>query len=189
MDGRRRDVHGVPRLHLALHQFVPFLDLEQHASGPEEDRLVFLVVVLKAERVALVDVNELADVAVGLRPVQLVSPGFLYAGRFVQRTLSPLNRWGATIIYFAGARTSASSRSTASADGARSARAAACAASLARSSRSTCFASGIAVGAMLNSRSPRPTSSASSTGSAAISPQTAVRMPRRRPARATMRSR
>ena len=56
-----------------------FLDLEQHPSGPEEDRLVLLVVVLQAERVAGVDVNQLADVAIGLRPVQLVAPRLVHS--------------------------------------------------------------------------------------------------------------
>ena len=78
VDGLRRDVHRFARLHLALDQLVAFLDLEQHPAGPEEDRLVLLIVVLQAEGVAGVDVNQLADVAVGLGPVQLVAPGLLY---------------------------------------------------------------------------------------------------------------
>jgi hypothetical protein len=40
-------------------------------------------VVLEAERVTGVDVNELADVAVGLGPVQLVAPRFLDSIWFV----------------------------------------------------------------------------------------------------------
>ena len=53
--------------------------LEQHLPRPHEDRLVLAVVVLQAERVALVDVDLLADVAVGARPPQLVAPRLLDA--------------------------------------------------------------------------------------------------------------
>ncbi len=77
----------IPGFHLALHQLVAFLDLEEHAAFPEEDRLVLLVVILQAQRMTGVDVNELADVAVGLRPVQLVAPRLLYSYWFVHTFL------------------------------------------------------------------------------------------------------
>ena len=53
--------------------------LEQHLARPHEDRLVLLVVVLQAEGVALVDVDLLADVAIGACPPHFVSPRFLDA--------------------------------------------------------------------------------------------------------------
>ncbi len=67
------------RRDLVFHQLAVLLDLEQELARQQHDRLVLLVVVLKAERVALVDVDDLADVAVGLRPVQLVAPRFVDA--------------------------------------------------------------------------------------------------------------
>src|SRR5690606_1823074 len=57
--------------------------------GPEHDRLLLLVVVLETQGVARVDVDDLAHVAVGLRPVQLVSPGFLYTCRFMHSNKTP----------------------------------------------------------------------------------------------------
>ena len=47
----------------------------------QEDRLVLEVVVLQAQGVALVDVDDLAHVAIGLRPVELVAPGLLDSRR------------------------------------------------------------------------------------------------------------
>ena len=87
----------------------------------------------------------------------------------------------------AGSVSSLSPFSISAAVRARSARPAATRASAARSPRMTRLASGIAVGAMLNSRSPRPTSSVSTTGSAAISPHTATGILAWRPARTTSR--
>ena len=43
----------------------------------EVDRLVLEVVILQAERVPGVDVQNLADVALGLRPMKLVAPRLL----------------------------------------------------------------------------------------------------------------
>jgi hypothetical protein len=77
MDCLRRDVNRFAGLHLALDQLVPFLDLEEQPARGEINGFVFLIVILEAERVAGVDVNDLSDVAVGLRPVQLVPPGFV----------------------------------------------------------------------------------------------------------------
>ena len=93
----------------------PFLDLEQHPAGPEEDRLVLLVVVLQAEGVPGVDVNQLADVPVGLRPVQLVAPRlvhschlFRHVSSFFSRALRLADPASPTL---AGARHSACRRS------------------------------------------------------------------------------
>src|SRR5687767_10965216 len=183
VDGLWRDVDGFARLHLALDELVPFLDLEEHAPGPEEDRLVLLVVVLQTERVAGVHVNELADVALRLRPMQLVSPGLLHTRHVVRHAFSsqrPCSSLSGSL-----ARNPVSTVSTSADVFERSARRATRLASAARSPRSTCLASASAVGAMLNSVRPSPTSRARSTGSAAISPQTATGTRRRRPARAT----
>src|SRR4029450_4759735 len=79
MDGTWRDVNRLSELHFALDEFALLLDFEQQPSGPETDRLVLLVGTLQAEGVAVVDVYQLADVPVGLCPVQLVSPGFVYS--------------------------------------------------------------------------------------------------------------
>src|SRR5207247_3154253 len=78
VDGFWRDVDRLARLHLTLDERVPFLDLEQHASRPEENRFVLLIVVLQAERVPRIDVYQLADVPLRLRPVQLVAPRLLH---------------------------------------------------------------------------------------------------------------
>src|SRR5688572_1752200 len=175
MDRRRRHMDGVARFHLALHQFVPFLDLEQHTPGPQEDGLVLLVVVLQAQRMAGLDVNQLADVPVRLRPVQLVSPGFLYACRFMHAlSFCCLYSvfWTRSSLSRRDSMNSVNSFSTSLAVAARSAFAATRAASATRNSLSACLATGMALGAMLNSRSPRPTSKPRSTGSAAISPHT-----------------
>ena len=174
-----------PDLHLALDQRVAFADLEQQPPRPEEDRFVLLVVILKAEGVAGVDVNQLADVPIGLRPVQLVAPRLLHSSSLHPPHITPpfalFDAASLAQLSFAPARLRRSRRAPfrlRPAVPARSARAAAARASAARRPRMTRLASGIAVGAMLNSRSPSPTSSVSSTGSAAISPQTATGMPR-----------
>jgi hypothetical protein len=52
-------------------------DLKEHSAGRQVDRFILLIVVLKAERVAGVDVNHLADVALGLGPMQLITPGLI----------------------------------------------------------------------------------------------------------------
>src|ERR1700737_229353 len=52
---------------------------ETHHAGEHMDGLVLAQVVLEAEGVTLVDVQDLADVAVGVRPDELVSPGLLDA--------------------------------------------------------------------------------------------------------------
>jgi hypothetical protein len=85
----RRDVHALARAHLAPHQRLAFLNLEQQQAGLQVDRLVLQVVVLQAQRMAGVHVNELADVPVGLRPVQLVSPRLLDARHFSAHYVTP----------------------------------------------------------------------------------------------------
>jgi hypothetical protein len=55
------------------------LDLVQQASARQVDRLVLHVVVLEAEGVSGVDVQDLPHVPVRLRPVDLVAPRLLDA--------------------------------------------------------------------------------------------------------------
>ena len=76
---RRCDVDRVARPHFGADQLAVDFPLEQHLAGPHEDRLVLLVVVLQAQRMALVDVDLLADVAIGARPPHFVAPGLLDA--------------------------------------------------------------------------------------------------------------
>src|ERR1700731_3742782 len=74
MDGLRRDVHALARFHLARDTVVALLNLEEQAPRVKVDGLVLDVVVLQAQRVPRVDVDELPRVPVRLRPVKLVSP-------------------------------------------------------------------------------------------------------------------
>lgn len=52
----------------------PLADLELHAAALHEEGLVFLAVVLARELLALGDVQELADVSLGMGPDELVAP-------------------------------------------------------------------------------------------------------------------
>src|SRR5688500_19263729 len=79
MDGFRRHVDALAGAELDLLEPVAAVDLVQQLARPHHHRFVLAVVVLQAEGVALVDVQDLADVAFGLRPVQLVAPGLLDA--------------------------------------------------------------------------------------------------------------
>src|SRR6266571_4818519 len=63
----------------ALDQRVALLDPQHDLALQHVDRLVLLVVVLQTQDVAGLDVEDLADVAVGLRPDELVAPGLLDA--------------------------------------------------------------------------------------------------------------
>src|SRR3954453_10612183 len=137
-----------------------------------------------------VDMNDLADVSLGFRPVQLeaprlVDPRYLFRHAFSLLNIAPHYVRGPTFVR--DDRNSPSSFSTSVAVRARRVRAATRVASAALNPRSACFASGTAVGAMLNSVSPRPTRSVSTIGSAAISPHTDTGIPRRRAARGTSR--
>src|SRR3954471_122716 len=51
--------------------------LEREPARQDHDRLVLHPVILERQRLAGVDVEDLADVAVGVRPDQLVAPGLL----------------------------------------------------------------------------------------------------------------
>src|SRR5436305_1986746 len=77
-------------MHLALLQPAPLVDLEQQLPRVQVDRLVLEVVILQAERVAGVHVNQLADVAIGLRPVELVAPRLFDARDVTAHEVTPL---------------------------------------------------------------------------------------------------
>src|SRR5215470_417781 len=55
------------------------LEHERHLAAREEDRFLLHAMVLEREPVARLDVQYLADVVSGLRPDELVAPGFLDA--------------------------------------------------------------------------------------------------------------
>ena len=77
VDGARRDAERLARLELhvlAARRSVSFTQYIELA-GQQVDRLVLHVVVLHGQRLPGVDVQDLADVAVGVRPDRLVSPG------------------------------------------------------------------------------------------------------------------
>src|SRR5262249_48196449 len=182
MNRLRRDVYALARLHLALLEPFAFalVDLEQHQPRMQVDRLVLQVVILEAERVAGVDVNQLAHVALGLGPVQLVAPGLLYSRDVAGHDVTPL-------MSVSRPRAASRTRSMSSIVASLSTRRASSRSSSFRSSESTCLATGIAPGVMLNSVRPRPTSSVSSAGSDAISPQSDSGIRCRRAARLTIR--
>jgi hypothetical protein len=78
----RRDVEDVAGLHLDLAQLAVLVlgpRLEEEAARLQHDRLVLHAVVLQGQALALAQVQELADVAVGPRPPQLVTPRLLDA--------------------------------------------------------------------------------------------------------------
>src|SRR6266496_1796800 len=178
VDGFWRDVHAFAGPHPAFPQRTSLLDLEHQLARVEVNRLVLVIVVLQAQRVPGLHVNQFADVPIGLRPVKLVTPGFLDACHVTA------HKW--LLVMSDLLTTDSSSRSISSMVGSRRMRRASIRRSSLRSSASTSLATGIAPGVMLNSVSPRPTSSVSNAGSDAISPHSETGMRRRRAARLTM---
>jgi hypothetical protein len=80
MECSRRDVEDVAGLHLDLAQLAADVlgaRLEEEAARLQHDRLVLHAVVLEGQALALAQVQELADVAIGARPPQLVTPRLL----------------------------------------------------------------------------------------------------------------
>src|SRR4051812_15976257 len=149
MNGFGRHVDALARQHLPPGQLAGDLDFEQQLPGLQEDRLVLQVVVLEAQRVPFVDVNELADVPVRFRPVELVAPRFFHARNLAHDVTPPV-----VLIVPSLPMAVISSRSMSSMAARRSTRRATARRSSRRSSRSTCFATGMAPGVMLNSVSP-----------------------------------
>src|SRR6185437_6324705 len=81
MDQLRLDVERRPLRHGPLDQRIALLDAEDDLAREHVDRFVLLVVVLQRQDVSRLDVQDLADVAVGPGPDQLVAPRFLHAVR------------------------------------------------------------------------------------------------------------
>src|SRR4051812_7980701 len=82
MAKERGDAERFARLERPLAQVLAFgAELEAQLSGEEMDGFVLALVVLEAQRLASTDVQDLADVAVGARPDQLVPPRLLDADR------------------------------------------------------------------------------------------------------------
>src|SRR4030095_1078823 len=65
-----RDVYALAGKHFTFRQPAALVNLEQQPAGVQVDRLVLDVVVLQAERMAGVDVDQFADVAIGLGPME-----------------------------------------------------------------------------------------------------------------------
>src|SRR5882724_151947 len=81
VDQLRLDVERRALRHGPLDQRIALLDAEDDLAREHVDRFVLLVVVLHRQDVSRLDVQDLADVAVGPRPDQLVAPRFLHAVR------------------------------------------------------------------------------------------------------------
>src|SRR2546429_6977351 len=79
VDHLRLDVERGSLRHGPLDQRVALLDAQDDLAREHVDRFVLLVVVLQRQDVSRLDVEDLADVAVGSGPDQLVAPGLLYA--------------------------------------------------------------------------------------------------------------
>src|SRR6266511_3649918 len=77
----RLDVERRPLRHGPLDQRIALLDAEDDLAREHVDRFVLLVVVLQRQDVSRLDVQDLADVAVGPGPDQLVAPGLLHTVR------------------------------------------------------------------------------------------------------------
>src|SRR4051812_21133110 len=59
---------------VALEEARLIFEVEVHQSAEDENRLVLAVVILKREGFARIDVEHLAEIPVGDRPTQLVTP-------------------------------------------------------------------------------------------------------------------
>ena len=89
MHGAGRDVTPVARRHFPSRQSVALLDLEGDPARPQQNRLIFPLVILQAYGVAGVHVDDLTDVPIGLGPVHFVSPGFFDTRRFIAHQRLP----------------------------------------------------------------------------------------------------
>ena len=71
----RRDVDAVTRAHLLRDPGIALAALlEPDASAPDQDRLILDAVILEAERLSGIYVEDFSDVALGLGPAELVTP-------------------------------------------------------------------------------------------------------------------
>src|SRR4029434_7598143 len=178
MDGLRQDMYGLARVHFELLQLTVDLDLVQKFAGMEIDRLFLPVVILQAQRMACVDVKDLADISLRLRPMKLVPPGLLHSRDDVVHSYPSL----LTTFFAISVPKYFSISSTVPKVSTRAATRTICRTLVSLITRR---AMGIAPGVMLNSRSPQPINSFRSSGSDAISPQTETGMPSRAAARRT----
>src|ERR1035441_166154 len=104
---------------VALHVAVVILELEVQGSGLEEYELILLNVVLQAERVALIDVDQFPQVTIGDRPAELEAPRFVHPSRTrwmdgfggLGHSLAPTAIRSDTPLWFSRAAMSCSTRS------------------------------------------------------------------------------
>src|SRR5690349_5467253 len=73
------DMESGPRPHTLFDQGFALLDAQDDLPREHEDRLVLLVVVLERQHMPGLDMEDLADVAVGPGPDELVAPGLFDA--------------------------------------------------------------------------------------------------------------
>src|SRR5262249_55149539 len=89
VNGLGRDVHALTGLHLAGLELAVLLNFEEELSRLQVDGLVLHVVVLEAQRVPGVDVDDLPHVAIGLRPMQLVAPRLFHSSYLAAHGCAP----------------------------------------------------------------------------------------------------
>src|SRR5216684_7611450 len=77
------DVERGSLRHGSLDQRIALLNAQDDLAREHVDRFVLLVVILQRQDMSRLDVEDLADVAVGSGPDQLVAPGLLHAVRQV----------------------------------------------------------------------------------------------------------
>src|SRR5881392_491004 len=95
VDHLRLDVDRGSLRHGALDQRIALLDAQDDLAREHVDRFVLLVVVLQRQDVSGLDVEYLADVAVGSGPDQLVAPGLFDAiGEVSHPSPPPSAEWG-----------------------------------------------------------------------------------------------
>src|SRR5947199_3272485 len=108
MDQLGLDVERRPLRHGPFDQRIAPLDTENDLAREHVNRFVLLVVVLQRQDVSGLDVQDLADVAVGPGPDQLVPPRFLHTVWQVSHLpLPPSAEWGMRNAEYQGGRRSA----------------------------------------------------------------------------------
>ena len=82
MHGVRRDVVALTRRHTPLRHLAFLLHPENDLAGQHVDRLILLLVILQAQQVARLDMEDLANVPIRLRPNQFVAPRLIHSIRY-----------------------------------------------------------------------------------------------------------